>query len=474
VKRAPVFGLAVWITLGSVLAAPGEAAQRPRSRPAPEKPSPVSALLDHGVLNEGQMRMVVETAYTTLERYARASGADLKLRVDGFQTLRPDQFASVKWLDLVDMPDGRVIDVDRSLHRQTEPGRPALEIVAYIPRWRSHEKEWLKAPWGASLLGMTTREVLRQAGEKQPALLRVKAISTYTVSATLANETRLYRAAFLWIPGESAKKMTFMVADNIVQNVEGALREPVPPPPAGGERKALARPSLPRVDLPLMEKTGADQEPRCIEGSTTTTRYLSKSGSENHYSGMHRSTANFTQTCTCTFDCTQSCSVSMSNTFCEDTGIADFCHRAASGHATDSGTSSAGHTSPASCAAGYGCVVKECPFCFCGAEVSVSFGGPEVQFNDEGDPNWDLSLAFQSTACPPCEQINPVTPPSGTGGGAAGPGGAGGPNEPMDNGPTGGGDVCACDPDGDCWVTFSECVIECNGLWKPDKCDIGG
>jgi hypothetical protein len=409
--------------------------------------TPVKGLIDFGVLDEDQMRLVIETAYHTLERYTEASGSKLKLHLGRIKTFYPEHFDSIRWLNIVTMPDGRVVDTLRQTHHESSSiggFKTASNTVTYVPKWRTLNADWLKAPWGPSIKGMSVAKFLGRAAADQPEMSQVRAITSYTITASLAGESRTYRAAFLWIATGKEQEMSFIVADNIVQNVDMAVREIVPLIQQNPS-SSLRMVAPPRTKL-TPASASCTPEAQSFQGSAQ------KTDAGDHLSGAHSSQASFEISCSCNSDCSQRCAGRLVSSTCEDTGWPSYCHRGATGSGSSTEYVSAGDRTPAQCSVGFGCVVKSCFGCSCGLSVSVSASGPNVTFTSFGSPDWDLSLPYSRT-CPACQHPDP--PPSGGSGGG---------------GSTGGECTCDCDHNG--LVTPTECVYDCNGTISGSYCYI--
>jgi hypothetical protein len=399
-------------------------------------------------LDEDQMKQIVQTAYSKLAQYTVGSGKRLTLELGPIETFQRDRFEQVRYLDIVDMPDGRVIDIQRRSHnRRIHMGALTTDIVqaAYSPAWRTLGPAWASSEWGREIYRLSVGEVLRRTGAKQAELLRVGAISAFTVTATLGGESRTYHAAFLWIAGGRKGLASFLVTDNIVQGVDAAARDSAPPFVASNGPAHLR--SRRSIKAPVTEFDAA-----CVAGTVTFTGSGNRQSATGHASGQHEANAAFEIDCSCNSDCSQSCSSSLLYTSCLDSGFTDECHKMASSQATDTDFSSAGDRAAPQCSAGFGCVEKSCLFCACGLSVSVSANGPSVSFSGASAADWDGSLSY-SHVCPTCRADTPPPPPPTGGGGGGGGGGHG-----------------ECD-DGNL-VTPEQCVSDCGGSVDGDYCDV--
>ncbi len=417
--------------------------------------------LELSSFDERQMSEVVRTAYSRLQELVRASGnSGFTIEVESFETIYPGDFGRVYWFGLVDMPEGRVVDVVRQAHRASWVGEDrtrTVEQVSYRATWQTLAAEWQDAEWAAKLPAMAVSEVLSALGEGQPALRRASSVSSFRVRVNLEGETRHYRAAVVWVLNRAAKRLDFFVQDHIVQGVEAAIREPVAAAPAKPGGRGLQVNRL------------ATKSARCFESNVPSIGSAFRQGTNGHTgSNYHRSDASFSNTCACNYYCSQTCTAAVTSSNCYDTGgfTSDACHKMAQDVGGSSQTVADGHVNPASCGAGFGCIQKACLFCSCSLGVSVSSSGASVSFNSFGSPDWDGSLQYGRT-CTPCSTITDDEgdddDDDGGGGNPPGGGGGGGGNPPL---------VDECDPDGDGWVTESECVLQCGGTVNGEWCDL--
>jgi|GEM_PF-5404995 len=353
--------------------------------------SPVADLLDRGVIEPDQARLVIETAYRTLEEY---SGNALAFQLDGFRTIPGSQLDRVRLAEIATLPSGRLIDVSRRVRQNDAIGTSA---VVYAPSWSTSEVVWLDADVGVDLDRVSVAEAFSQAAEGQPGLARVRALTTYSVTVTLEGESRIYQAAFLWLPSDESGRLTFFAIDHIVQGVGEAARETLP--------YGTGRPAGPGG---VENVPAAIGNQICTAWSNSSSRTRELTGTNGHYSGdHHRSHAEFQVNCGCSSSCVSTCDAYVNNESCTDTGFftIDACHKLASNVRASSDQVDDGPTGGAACAGGYGCVQKACLFCLCGLSVEVQISkAAKVTFGSSGDPNWQGNLEYSRT----CGSCNPV------------------------------------------------------------------
>ncbi len=367
---------------------------------------------DRGAPDAAPYETIIRATYARLQDYVRAADRELRVEIGDLRTYRPEEFAGVRWLDVVDMPGGAMIDVTRAV-RQHEHTRRAG--VRYEPSWNEGADHAVTPEREAAHARASLAGVLRAASDENADLREVRAVTSFAVQVTLDGRSRSYRAAFAWLP-HSLTAYRFVVADNIVQGVEEAAREALP---AWSRDDELA--DLRLVEEPPPPPGGGSLS--CNPSSTTTSVIHEAWGSDGHWWGSHTAEATLSISCTCDSTCGSTCSASISNGSCSDSGFTDQCHKLATASKASTNRNDNGATSGASCAAGYGCVKKGCLFCMCGLSVSVSVFGASVQFSTSGGSDWEGNGEYGRT-CGVCEPVEPPPPPPPPGGGGGGGGGS--------------------------------------------------
>lgn len=408
-------------------------------------------VLDGGELDADRMELIVRTAYATLADYTAAAGTAVSFQLSGFRTYAPEELDTVPYLDLVTLTEGRVLNVFRqSLTRRSPDG--VRQASAYPAQWGDAESSWRSSDAGLALVGETLGEVLRQGGQEDPRLLAVEAVTSFEVTATLAGETRSYRAAFVWVPAGRGSEMTFWIVDAITQGVEEAMREPLP---VAGEGFATQPPEPPG----LPTKGYGTCTVRSVSNRIWSP-HLPDPLATGHNSGNHYLETSFSYSCSCDSTCRQTCLPLVESMACGEFGDTGFyCHNRAGNTATTADSVFDGSVSPAQCAAAAGCAVKRClGSCLCGSP-SISIGVSKygsVSVSVSPDAIWNTNYA-QNWQCAPCdpvppggggdctqidEQIEPGDEEGCTGGG--GGGGSGGGGDPGGGGGSGGGATETC------------------------------
>jgi len=357
-----------------------------------------------------QRELIVREAYGKLAEISTAAGEGVRFEIRFLPTLDATEFGQHVWLDLVTMPGGEMIDMAREARRNGAKGR---EVVIYKPQWKTSDADYLTSPEGLRLPGMTVDQVLEEIAASQPDAGATEAMTPYEVTVTYQERSRTYRAAVMWLPPKRGVDATVFFLDNITQGLENAVRERPNP-------KAVEPPvkSLPPVDFP--NKTV------CQETSTfVTPSPRSESSSSGHLWGRHWSEAGAEFACHCYSNCYSECIPTLPQRACDDSGTPyTFCHVMATNAQYQNGSSGAGLSAGASCAAGHGCIEKACPFCSCGLGIGILFGTGGIigiTFTPSGNPDWaDGNFGF-SHQCAPCQPTPPEPPDWGGGGDPPGP-----------------------------------------------------
>ena len=429
--------------------------------------------IDLTALEPEKLEAVVERSYHRLAELIGRAGEPIEFELSRFQTFTRAELDHVYWLALVDLPEGRVIDVSRENVglKVTGQGRGTRhQALAYRAVWVDHPPAWRQTEWAADLGRKSAREVLEEASGDSPLLREISAITSYNVRVSYLGEVRLYRAAMLFFNGEDGQRVSFSPVDLIVQGVQLALAEKEPNEP--GREAAPEGP----IDAMLISAK-ADQS--CIVGTVSKGTQLNKVGVDGHLFGEHRATASLSTDCSCHSDCSQRCDAVVASHSCDESfGAFDACHVLSWDKYTESGYISDATTQGASCAAGFACAKKSCTFCLCvNFSTTVTFIGGSMTVNFNGDPQWTASATLETT-CTPCTRTASNPPPPPIGDGDSNPPGGGSSNPPSGGGGSaplfGQGGGCSpppmCDPDGNGWVNQYECVSGCSGYWGSTYC----
>lgn len=344
-----------------------------------------SAVVDPFADSARVRELIVRSAYENLQRYAAFSSPSLRFELSDFETLFPEQFDEVLWLDAVTMPGGRSLDMARE--KRTN-GNTGVERVVYRASWRKADSYLQTSAEGARLGVMKISDVLSAVKGAQASLSEVLAISLFRVRIEMNGRSRSYKAAFAWVPATEGQDAAFVVFDNVSQGVEEAARESV----------AVLQ------DLSFLnerpEGDGVPSRAVCTATSSTTNQGYVGSGSSGHVSGSHNSSASFRVVCSCSSTCVSKCVASIPSASCSDSGFTDVCHKMASALQANTVQNDNGNLAGAGCAAGYGCVQRGCLFCLCGLSVGVNVSGVTVSFSSS-EATWSGNLQYSRT-CAKC------------------------------------------------------------------------
>ena len=390
-------------------------------------------------IQPAERELIVKHAYRNLTRYAAVGGESITFRISGLRTIDADEFDRARWLRLMTMPGGDMIDMTREV--RDHQGR--TEAVIYRPKWNLGKSSYLESEEGRSLRSMSVAEVLRALAADKPEAARVTAISSYEVTVNFQGRSRTYRAAVLWLPASPGKNATLFFLDHITQGLEEAVRE---------------QPFRPRPRAPLpIDKTLA-----CYARNQQSSFSNALNGYDGHWDTdtSHYAVAGGSFQCNCAEDCSATCEPSFQYQACGDdaTFTVDSCHKMATAVKVASASAGDGSTAPPGCAAGLGCVKRSCLYCACGLAVEVEITGTTVTFASSGDPDWQGNLEFSHT-CAPCQRVPDD------------PGGGGGDippiyeQDPGSGGGGGGGGGSGC-----CWWRTT-CYTDSHGVYQ---CTIAG
>lgn len=350
---------------------------------------------------EATFRTAIETAYATLERYADLAASDLRFELRDFRTLYRGDFGGSAWLDIVTMPDGRLIQVERKAHSTTREDGSSSERVEYVPTWTTKEADWRLHPKTSKAAEVSLAEAFRILEEDDPKFLQARALTTFEVTVSLVEDERTYRAAFVWFsPQERPTWTTFdlLVLDNVTQGVEQALEESIPV-----EGREFPAPTL--SSKPGGRGSTATLAPRetCVANSSSGSFTDQGSGYNSHFSGRHYAYGGFGFVCDCEPSCRQTCNANVPYPVCIDEGNpTDACHKMGFSTGGESRSIASGVTTGATCLAAMRCVQDACPFCGCGVTVTVNVAGSQVSYGgDTGNWSWQRSWGYQCSPCTP-------------------------------------------------------------------------
>ena len=375
------------------------------------------------------LEKLVRGAYDRLSQLVGRSGEEVDFALSDFRTFYPDRFSEARWFDLVDMPEGWVLDISRKRERRIDHGEVTSERVWYEARW--NRKPDFEIP--VEQKGLTLEDVLQSAEkddffEGRPHL----ALTTYKVTVSYQGRQRTYRAAFHFFGGDDETPIT--VSDLITQAVDTALAEPMSPPlgskstsadadgdtepeqramPPGGHPAASGQSVDPwvsnaGVSSPFAKVTGAVSMSLCEASSSADTLQRNNVGRQDHLQGHHIAAGKFRIACTCASDCEATCESNISSEQCIDEGLCfncyvdplTTCHKA-SQPSTDQEVVEA--PGSATCGGIVGCAFKQCKIgCICNASVSVNMSKGSGSINSFSG-SWSQKQTRTKTCA--CQEI---------------------------------------------------------------------
>lgn len=196
------------------------------------------------------MERLVRLAYGRLGLMVRATGYDLRFELSDFRHYYPEDFDEVAWLDIVDMPEGEVVDISRERVVERTPDS-THETINYHASWGHHDPGITSSVDKVRLATFTLEDLVAEA-QKVPDMAIPVAFTAYEVTVHLNGKTKTYQANFSWT-GSSEKGTPVVVSDLIVTGVQLGLvgkmagRRTLPSAtpseaPAGPDSKPLSSP----------------------------------------------------------------------------------------------------------------------------------------------------------------------------------------------------------------------------------------
>jgi hypothetical protein len=350
---------------------------------------------------------IIETAYDTLASHVYRSGqGPLRFELADFHTIYRQDFDRALWLELVTLPGGPVIEVDRTEARNDRWG---MTGTSYKPSWAERKNPW---SWRRRLAGRSVREVLDEMVALDPGWLGVEAITSYSVTVWLGGVSRTYRAAFLWLPVAGRNETRFIAQDLITESLDTALIEKLSPAPL----EQILRPATESVPAGLYQAASAESG-TCQVYSDSRDRSVTSNDSQGHKNGYHGGglIANFL--CQCSSSCVQTCDASIVSDGCTESGELSTTgiHKVSGKSAIASGSNT--------CSAGRGCGVKYCPAACQGLTINATILGTGITFTFSESGVWTTDLIINHS-CPPCVPVSEgstIDPGTGSVGGGTSP-----------------------------------------------------
>lgn len=336
--------------------------------------------------------MIVRKAYRALGEYTRAGGRDIGFKLSGFQTLTADQFDEIYFTDIATPPTGKTIDMER---KTTTDEINGIKSVEYTPRWELADNEWADTSQWLRLLAMNVQEMLREEGKNDQDVLNAYAVTPFEVKVTFEGDARRYKAAFLWIRGDTKGSWRFRVLDWITRGVDRAITETIP-------IDGIPIPMTPREKI-FHETCYAETD---LDGITSSWH----TGTNDHLSGYHEAYAEFLFYCTCDTSCQSRCIGSLGYHVCGESlfTVTNFFHVFKDDIGEGLTIKNNAVISGAQCAAAFPCAQRSCLTPFCSLSVSVTVVGISVQVSYSSN-DWSRTLNASDT-CFACEVVPPSSP----------------------------------------------------------------
>lgn len=368
------------------------------------------------VTDPALLERLVRLAYGRLGMMVRETGYDLHFDIDQVRHYYTEDFDEVFWLDIVDLPEGEVVDITRERFVERTPDS-ATETLRYHAKWAYHEPELHFPLDRLHAATRTVHDVLVEA-QQMPGFRPWTAVTAYRVTVHLDGKEKTYKAHFGWTePLESETPV--VISDLIVNGVELGLSGA----PTGTRELPAAKRLLEPAPEPQPtegEEEGGSVVP--LAAATTWCKHADPSvdwtlmyqkGTDDHLTGVeaHVATAEAGIDCLCQPNCDATCQSSIRYDRCYDDGgpfisTLTACHKPSP--ASIDGEMVTQRDS-ASCTSGIGCAFKAClGICACNASISISAGHGNVSI---ASFSGDWSIVQKRTGSCYCETIEITGPP---------------------------------------------------------------
>ena len=338
-----------------------------------------------------QQEKIVRETYLKLETYNAAaqifqndftrkplrSDANLKFVLGQFRAGSIQEILYTPYRDLVTLPTGDIVSLTRGSHSLNSGPQEAT----FAATWQPGQYASVFDP------AWTVADVFHFEAARY---YNVKSYASYQVTVTLEGKSRSYRAVALFREDSSREPPEFW--DTVVNGVGNVWEEKRP------AYKAKAKPSLESTTLmsPVSESTDAassyglepvgdgtfaqlkdgDGGSYAQTSSSTSLPFWISGDDQEHASGRHGGTAEFTGTCDMLPGSLQRCSVKIANFASFETGTLSnltsfFFHVGSKDQKTEDSTGPLG--SPVSCVSGTGVAFSTCLFgTNCGGNATLS------------------------------------------------------------------------------------------------------
>ena len=375
-------------------------------------PSTLMVFIAHGQNRSSPQEKIVRETYQKLETYNAAaqvfqndyarkplrSDASLKFTLGEFRVGSIQDVLYTPYRDLVTLPTGDVVSLTRGGH-----------AVNGGPQEATFEAAWEPGQY-ASIFdpAWTVADVFHVEAAKY---YNVKTFASYQVTVTLNGRSRSYRALTLFRDGASDRDAPEFW-DTIVNGVANVWEEKRPPYKVKAKAPIDSSASLLGSTVAQSSDTlggdGMFAQATAGDGGTYAQTFSSTSlplwlsgDDQEHASGRHGGTAEFTGVCEQLPGSLQRCSVKIDKFVAFETGTLSnltsfFFHVGSKDQKTEDGTAPLG--SPVSCASGTGVAVSTCLFgsnCGGSANVSLSILVASVSASVSGGNLWRDAHAEQ-------------------------------------------------------------------------------
>lgn len=366
----------------------------------PSGPQPSTGEASLGAFERLDAAKAIRGIYDRFTELTRRSGQEIRFVLSDVKTYRPNEFGDLPLLEVMCPYRGEVLQTSGGTSiRQL----PSEHLYSYRTSWVPGNEVGAQAQTEAATQ-YTFAEALALKETQASGLVKgLVAISTFNATVEFESKTAKYCAA-VWWREYSGDLVVFHLNDSVASGVSQYYADSF-----DKERKVV-----PLERLSEEEPLDIGHLPTgCVPESSTVSDTQRLDGMQGHSSGSHFSILNTQFDCSSREDCTSKCTVIPRPWSCGDAGSVSnplFPHRA-TGKPGQSQILGAGLGAAAQCGFAIGCAVDECPFGFCGAQPTITFGGAGagIEATVTGSSISDLSV--QSGAnCPPT-RLYPAVPP---------------------------------------------------------------
>lgn len=328
----------------------------------------------------------------------------MQVTVRNIVTVDKADFEKHVWLDILDMPNGQMVD---TLRTETYWSPEDVSTVTYSAEWFELEKEidYTQTADGEPIPPRNAEEVTGLLVEHVPGISPIDVLSLFDVVLNFTGTERSYKAIALWSEGDATDRSTILIADNVLNGIQEISQE-----------SGMLASECPPVTKPPPPAQMATKS--CVASESSYPLAISDSDDAEHLFFEHSATAESSASCACSATCTSTCSVEWIKRSCEDSRfdilpeiiapIIRWTHEKRTVSKTTVGTVVDGTQNGAECGVGFICSIKSCAFGVCSFSISIPIGaGGKLSLSGDEGQVWSGEL-LENYTCAPCEEEDPV------------------------------------------------------------------